>query len=41
MDWLLTPLIAVVPTLGRIATVLSVWGIKGAVAVLQRSSTSR
>lgn len=43
MDWLLTPLVAVLPTLvvGRIATVLSVWGIVGAVAVLQRSFTGR
>ena len=43
MDWLLTPLVGLLPTLvvGRIATVLSVWGIVGAVAVLQRSFTGR
>ena len=43
MDWLLTPLVAVMPALvvGRIATVRSVWGIVGAVAVPQRSFTGR
>jgi len=43
LDWLLTPLARVMPTLvaGRVATVLLLWGVVGAVLVLQRAFTGR
>ncbi len=43
LDWLLTPLARVMPTLvvGRIAIVLLLWGMVGAVLVLQRTFTGR
>ncbi len=43
LDWLLTPLARVMPTLvvGRIAVVLLLWGMVGAVLVLQRTFTGR
>ena len=43
LDWLLTPLARVVPTLvaGRIAIVLLLWGTVGAVVALQRVFTGR
>ncbi len=43
LDWMLTPLARVMPTLdaGRLGTVLLVWGLMGAAAVLQRAVTGR
>ncbi len=43
LDWLLTPLARVMPILvvGRIAVVLLLWGLVGAVLVLQRTFTGR
>ena len=43
LDWLLTPLVRAMPAVaaGRAATVLLVWGLLGAVLVLQRTVTGR
>ncbi len=43
LDWLLTPLARVMPTLvvGRVATVLLLWGTVGAVVALQRAFAGR